>query len=889
MTLIKHTGFCHWAAIATLAALLAACGGGGGGGSGPAAVPDPAPGFSVSIDRSELRFSGEEGGNIASQLVIGTGSGPTPPSTIYTGGQDLGSALDRVLVQVVGEQVRFTVYPKTQLAAGEYKGSLRLFACADEPCARHIKGSPVEVPYTVSIAKGFTTTPRVVQMEAVAGATATATNIGVSLPPGASSYTYSTGGYPWLKVSNVTSTGFTLGTIAKAPGVYQGAVSLYTGGKAAILQVTYAVKPDGSGLTVITPALKVLNMNVTTGLTSEKVTLGVAVPSWGNALTTSVRYFGTASGWLAVTPGAPGTLSVVAAATNLAAGNYGAELTLSAGGELFPVTVPVYVNVLPANWAIAGTSSLTVDGASKAADLGGALSIDIPNLPVQGWQASSNASWLKLSRSSGSTRTDQLGWTVDRAEMLKLANFTAHPAELTLSLASGKVAPLKYTVTLNKKLPELNFISPHTRLPGEAGTYIVRGRGFDSVADLEQALGAGAAAASKITRVNDTQFELAMAPAQQGEAVFSLSNALGANTGSVALKVVAQPALAYAATVTEGSKGGLVFDAERQALFTVNKTLGALMRFKRNGANWDASSVSVPGIDTVALSPDGASLVVTAAPGQVVLLDPATLVQQGSYKTMYIGSEPLNSLPRSVMRNDGKLLFAGFTGEGSGGGMPYFDVSTRSFGSIGGSYGFGWAVASGDGSHINIVQRADLSPQPPMVTLDGTDSVAKPSKVGLTFWYEAAQSLRGERFAEGTYTVWDRDFNIIGKVALPDQNYFGRTPLFSPDGTRLYVLAYSINDLNPSSTVMPRVYIFDSSTRMVTTTNLPLLGSFDLADYPTCHNGSYGCNTRALGAISPDGKTLFFVGDAKLVVAPVPATLGASRALMQRVVLPAKR
>lgn len=43
------------------------------------------------------------------------------------------------------------------------------------------------------------------------------------------------------------------------------------------------------------------------------------------------------------------------------------------------------------------------------------------------------------------------------------------------------------------------------------------------------------------------------------------------------------------------------------------------------------------------------------------------------------------------------------------------------------------------------------------------------------------------------------------------------------------------------------------------------MGYFDLADYPTCADSSYECNTRALGTISPDGKTLFFIGDANLI------------------------
>ncbi|GAB2843607.1 hypothetical protein GCM10027277_08950 [Pseudoduganella ginsengisoli] len=873
------------AASVALAAILTACGGGGGGGASTPSAPDPAPGFSVSIDRTELKFNGDEGSTIASQVVTGSGSGGTPPATIYTGGQDLGTALSEVLVQVVGEQVRFTVYPKPQLAAGEYKGSIRLFACTDERCTQHIKGSPAEVPYTVTIAKGLKVTPGTVQLSAMAGSRASA-NIAVQLPSGVSTFA-ATSNTSWLQISNVTSNGFSITADAKAPGIYQGLATVASGNRNAGVVVSYEVKADGSTITSITPDRKSVDFTATAGMNSDSQSLTVAVPAWGKALATSIQYRGNASGWLSVAPAANGKLTLSASAATLAAGNYQADLLLSAGQDVSPISVPVSINVLGANWAIAGPSTITADGSTAAAQLGGKLSIDIPNLPVQDWTVSSSASWLKLSRTTGATRTNQVDLTIDAAALAQLENFASHTAELTISLVSGKVFPTKFAVTLNKRVPQLHFISPYTRLPGETGTYIVRGRGFDSIADAAQALRFSGVTATRITRVNDTQLELAMPAQQQGNTTISLTNSLGSDSGSVTLKVVAQPAQVYAAATTQGAKGGIVFDAERQAVYTANKTLGAVMRFKKSGANWDASSASVPRAEGVALSPDGKTLLVTAASGQVVLFDPDTLTQQGSYKAGYIDGYELNSLPNLVMRNDGKALFNGYSGvEGGSGSMPYFDLVTRKFGNIGGSYAFGWAIASGDGSHINIVQSASYTPAPPMVTLDSNDTVAKPSSVGLSFWYEAAQSLRGERFVEGTYTVWDRDFNIIGKISLPEDGYYGRTPVLSPDGSRAYIMAYPSR--YSGTATKPRVYVLDSSTRMITTTNLPLLGYFDLADYPTCNDDRYECNTRALGTISPDGKTLFFVGDTKLVVAPIPPVLNGSRVMMRRIVLPAK-
>ena len=890
MSKYKNT-LLSYAAVIGLSWLLAACGGGGGGGSsssGGASAPDPAPGFSVSIDRTQLHFSGDEGGVIPYQIIVGTGSGSNVPTTAYFGGQDLGTSIDRVEARINGTQAQFSVYPKLQLAAGEYSGTLRLSMCADTQCAQHFKGSPVDVSYTISVAKGLKVTPSILDLRALTGATASA-QVAVQLPSGATSFT--TSNYSsWLRVLNISANSMTIAASAKAPGAYSDVVTVFAGGRQTGIPVTYTVTADPSSVTRITPDRSSVDLSAPAGYASAEQQLAVTLPSWAQALSSSVQYHTLESGWLSVTPGAAGGLRISASAASLSPGMYRADVVLNGGPDVLPVNLPVTLNVLPADWSVSGTSSITVDGASTPGSLNGLISIDIPNLPVQAWQASSNASWLVLSRSSGALRTDKLGVSVNVAEMLKLANNSSYAADIALSVAGGKTPATKFTVTLNKKLPGLTFISPHTRLPGEAGTYIVRGSGFDSVADLGQALQATGATPLSITRVNDTQFTVTL-PAATGDASFALSNGLGAQSGTVILKTVAQSAMPYAAVATQGNKGGIVFDPERQAVFSINKTLGSLMRFSKSNSGWDISSVPVTSADAVAMSPDGKSLVVTVTTGLIKLFDPATLAEQGSYQAGNVAGDTLNALPRIAVRNDGKVLFNGSSGvvDGNNGAMAYFDLVTRSFGNIGGPYNFGWAVASGDGSHINIVQSASYSPQPPMVSMESSELSSKAAPGGLTFWYEGAQSLHGERFAEGTYTVWDHDFNKIGKVTIPDSSYFGRTPVFSPDGKRLYVMAYDSSGLSASPTSKPRVYIFDSSTRMVTSTDLPLLGSFDLQDYPTCSTSAYECNTRALGTISPDGKTLFFIGDTHLLAVPVPAVSGGKALHMQRLVLPAPR
>lgn len=867
----------------SLTLLLSGCGGGsggspsqtvGGGGSGASGG-----GFSVSITRTELRFSGEEGGSIAPQVVTGAGSG-TLPAALYLGSLDLGTAIEQVTVEAIGMQAKFTVYPKSNLAAGTYTGSLQLFACADEKCLSQFPGSPASVPYTVTIAKGFSVNPATVQLSALSGATASA-NVAVQVPAGATSFAATTGS-AWMSISNQSPTGFRIDAKAMPPGQYSGVVNVTADGRTRAVNVLYAVTGDSTTVTRIIPDAASLDFSATATASAPVRTINVTLPSWTSELSATMRYLVPGVDWLSLVRSGPTSYAVSASAAALSAGTYQAEITLASDGSVPPVIVPVTFTVGAASWALVGQTRFAAGADSTAASLAGELTVGLPNLPPQPYSIASTAPWLKLSRNSGTTGDAPVRLGVDLAEMDKLPNFRSYTADIAITAADNRIAPGRLTITLEKSLPELHYVSPQTRLPGEGGVFTLRGRGLDAYASLEQGLRVGGATPLSVTRVSATEARVQLAGAAGGDVGFALGNALGIPTGAPVLRTVAPDTYPYAAVAAEGNKGGLVYDPVRRALYTANKTLFTVMRFAWTGSGWNVTSASLPGIDAVALSPDGKSLVASSTTQGIVLLDPVTLDRQGSYAAP-VGGDSLNALQRLAVTNDGRAWFQG----GTWGGLNYFDLVTREFGSLGSSqqysfYSGPWFSVSGDGSRLNIVQSASISPSPAMLYLDSGNSMARVNPAGLNFWYEAAQSLRGERFVEGTYKVWDRDFNLIGELALPDSSWIGRTPLVSPDGARVYVMAYQ-SAASSDPAIKPRVFVFDSSTRVVLSTRLPLLGYFELADYPTCRSFAYGCDTRALGTISPDGKTLFFIGDSKLVVAPVGTlSMSAAGASMQR-------
>jgi hypothetical protein len=172
-------------------------------------------------------------------------------------------------------------------------------------------------------------------------------------------------------VSNVTATGPTTGAANVLPanpatlglGTHRGTITVTaclndptcsTGvlaGSPQVVDVTYQI-----GGLVTSPSA--VNFSVIEGAAPAAANVNVAgnLLSGAGSLTTSVRYVGSTSGWLSVTPASsaslPATLQLAAA--QLPVGSYAAVVNLGANGTTLPL--PVNYNVLP-NLGVSTTSA----------------------------------------------------------------------------------------------------------------------------------------------------------------------------------------------------------------------------------------------------------------------------------------------------------------------------------------------------------------------------------------------------------------------------------------------------------------------------------------------------------------------------------------------------
>ncbi|NVM75603.1 hypothetical protein FHW83_001390 [Duganella sp. SG902] len=371
----------HAAIPLLVAALLAGCGGGGGGGGtggGPTApVASPALSFTpASVTASVLA---------GTSLTVNVMAAVTRPAdfsgaTVFASVTDANGVIlpSSSVVRDSDSQYHAVLLSSPSLAAGNYKGSLSVRLCRDNGCASQFPGSPVALPYDITVLPaGSTTFSAVPAMPlsgtAQSGAPAPAP-VSVAIGAVGRSWTASTGGAAWLKLSAASGTGD--GSLA----VSYDATGLAPGGYSTNLTIT-----SNDNQSVVLPvALTVLPPGLVLGSNSVTITAinGAAIPSQIVSLDTDNKLTAnwTASsnaGWLSVSPTAGATpastvLRVDPTVGKLASGTYNAAVTITPQG--LPVrTLPVTLNLNKATLA----TLITSNPSATTVTLGGTYGRDV--------------------------------------------------------------------------------------------------------------------------------------------------------------------------------------------------------------------------------------------------------------------------------------------------------------------------------------------------------------------------------------------------------------------------------------------------------------------------------------------------------------------------------
>lgn len=874
---------------ALILSALVSCGGGGGG-SNPDEVRQPAGGnqpgantFSVTLDKSSIDFSFQEGASPGPVLVTATALGDIP-SPLYVGAVVEGLGLSRYIqTSFTMTGAEFRISPDS-LPPGKYSGRVMFYACSDAQCNSPIGGTPIAVPFAVEIIPALKV-PSQLTLRAVSGRAGQG-YLPVQLPGSATSFTARViSGTSWLSVGQPNGT--TLPVMARSlrSGYYYGTIEITSNQQSVSTQVVYEVSPPVGGDRDVMASPSSLTFAAIENTASQAQRISVSLPTWGGNrqdVQYSVKYNGSKQDWLVVRPTDSG-LTVTASAAHLIQGYYTAEVLITHPESQLsaPVVVPVALSVGP-GLVRPADQSIKVTTTAGASTLLGSAAVNLVEGEPFEWTASSNVPWLKVVRARGQTGSS-VDFTVDKALLGAMGNYTDSRGTVTVTPVLAHVTPVAFNVSLRKELAELHYAGPYLLVSNKPQTVRLRGRGFNDVASISTYLDAGATNPTSVTKVNDGQLSLQLPALTAGSYSLTLMNALGLPTGNVALRVVNPTTFTYAAIPTNGNPYWLVYDAWRQAAFVANKETEAVVQYKFSADRWVRSQVSVPGISNLGMGPDGDNLVVTGSQGRLRLLSPDTLETQFQMENPEPFSESFTYLRFGIpATNDGRSWLTIGSGWNR---LGYFDHRTRTIETPAWNmstsyYGGPWMAMSRNGERMVVVQSASISPQPPLLFMDATDALLKLTGTDLTFSYDLQLSDDGNRLVLDGYEVRDANFGVVGRLAINDPQYSGSgNTVVSPDGKRVYMLSYPVNayyEQNPTN--KPKVFVFDSSAMPSIGVNLPLIGQFELNDYPTCHVSAYECNTRARMTISPDGQTLFMAGDANFVVAPIPSGATSSRA-----------
>ena len=586
--------------------------------------------------------------------------------------------------------------------------------------------------------------------------------------------------------------------------------------------------------------------------------LAVTPPDTDHLLTASTIVVPSSPAWLTAAHDSTGNFTVTASAANLAAGNYTGTLMVGS------TTVPAYYSTNVSFHVGEGmTAPALADIVERADTTASALQGSGP-LDFVGrtgaWTATSDTAWLVVDTPTGSG-SGLISYHVDLAAAdAAVPNWNAGKANITF--VSPGMTTVSSQVTYRRQLPEVALVTPSQVWPGQAATVRVTGRGLSQLTSIGQ-IHLGSQAATAGTLDSDSQVTLQLPALSAGSVQVSVANGLH-TSGTQANLAIAAGRLAYAAVPTTGSKNDIVYDPSRQAVFAADSADGTLVRWKLSGGTWAATSKPLTDIWRVQLSADRQTLYAVTW-NTLYELDPDTLDVRTTHDgAAFAGNTYDEPMPLTI---DQRLWMP----EGNG---LYFDLRTRAFTApVATEYGpnsptFEPLAATPDGSHLFTVDANGNGFSSSGWYSAGTQtSMSLP--VGLLVdEYRANFDVDGGRGLFEWQWVYDTTtWNLVGTASL-GSNEQGVGGVLSPDGTRVYRLA---GPPNANQFVSDHVEVFDVTQPAPGSHQLPMIGTIAVPDQAV--NCSFNCDVIGRLAIDPLGSTLFWVGDQKMVVIPIPQGL----------------
>ncbi len=901
-----------------LIALLVSCGGGGGsdGGGGGGGGGG---GLSVTLVNNSISWSYYPNQTPAAQVVnaniSGTYSGNVFAGAVVENAGATNPINPNIQLSISATQATASVRPAANLAPGTYTGRILFLACSDQACGNRIGGTPLPVTYTVNVLSPVSATPAAITRTVTSGVAPTDD---IVVTPGTNETGFTMGQTAsFATVSNQTAGGFKATLRSLPVGTYTGNIVVNgSAGSLATIPINYTVTAPAGGQQPLSVNPTRLTLNTVEGDATAPQTISVTQPTWQPGLQTPVFSFvpGAPTDWLQVTS-APGGYQVVASATNLSQGVHLATIIVAPNqlpngvndpfGFFHRSEISVALTVGP-GFVTPADVVRVIDSETGAAALTATIPINVAGGPAVTWNAVSSEPGRVAVTASGTTGSS-LTYTINENWLRTQAvNFQEYVTTISIT-GPAPLTPTSFDVIVRPQFAEVSGAGARVQIANRPTQLIVAGRGFMALANPAARISVSGATPTSVQVVNDRKLLLDFASLSLGTHTLSISNTLNKTTSSRGVVAVTPASHAYASVPNSARIGVLVVDHENGVLYGVHPndivngsgeslTDGRLFRFRPGSSGWtiDSPAPVLEGVDDVGVLNDG-NIVVKTSPGTLRVLDRTTLNEVSSLDITchgLYGAEIRGGMPVTL---DGRVWLSKSNNQGCKGRPRHSRLGT--YDPAGNTYTefeveptadiFGGSFMNGPdflmprtGERLMMDQETMYGA--PIVYLDASDSILKPSgplpwqQINSAWGQSASASDDGSRLLLDAREVLNSDFDRVGHIAIP--NYaggFGATEasgIISPDGTRAYVLTYHDQDVGqaPPHTFLPRVYVLDTSGD-VGDNDVPVLGFFELPDYPNCIDMLPGCAIRPPMAISLDGRTLFIAGESRFIVAPIPS------------------
>lgn len=521
----------------------------------------------------------------------------------------------------------------------------------------------------------------------------------------------------------------------------------------------------------------------------------------------------------------------------------------STGMETFDL--PVAYTVQPSDLAVQATPAALAFAAIAG---GGLPPAQTASVTFNGMDASVVTAPLWATVTASTTPTTSPASFAVSVNSTSFAPGTALSGDIVFGTRRGallRTTPVHVDYNLVASAPEVQFVAPYLGIAARGGTLRVRGHGFLSLGG-PVTIGIGELTVGPVTPDSDSQITVSYPPLPEGRYPVTFNPPVIASS-SAELVVVTPPAFGYQAIDTASPRTRLLYDAERQAIYGVNRQDQQIDHFVYAGGAWSRLSPHViPQLADAALAPDGRSLVVLDrdAINETSLADGLfTLVRRVDNPDPFCGG----AFDQAVPANNGEFFIVFALLECSGGTPTYlYDLVSHSMGGGTDTSLFlydGIAGASGDGARI-YAGSANIFPSDTVETFESLNNSILHSTVDINL---TAVSVSGDasRVILDNSDVYSRALVFTGHIPS-----FGVT-LASRDSSRAFTY---VEDATGG-----RLEVYDLNGPLQSGAAYPLLKTLVL---PDAANGT-GYPNRVVMTSSLDDSAVFISGDSKLLVVPV--------------------